>query len=636
MLHIKNEDNDARKYHARFNSHFEDIKTLYEELYAGHPKQMDAFAMLTKSLSAAHIERPEYLKSRDEEKEPELHWFLSNKIAGMSVYVDRFCGDLKNLEHKLPYFKKLGINLLHLMPLMQSPDEESDGGYSVSDFRKVDARFGTLEDLKKVEQKMKTAKMFLLMDIVFNHTSDQHEWALKAKAGDKEYQDYFYMYDHRDIPDQFDKTLPEIFPESAPGNFTYSKECNKWVMTIFHNYQWDLNYSNPIVFVEMLNTAFFYANLGVDILRIDAPAFIWKQVGTSCQNLPKAHTILCLLKLCVQVSTPGMVLLGEAIVAPKEIMKYFGSGLYTGKECDLAYNATHMALQWDALATGDTRVMLAAQSEILKKPFGTSWITYTRCHDDIGLAYDDEMIYQAGYDGYQHRKYVKNYYSGSHQGSPSRGALFSVNHKTQDARISGSLASLCGLEKAMEESDPAHIATSIDKILLMQAHSFFIGGIPMLFYGDEMGSINDYSFLKDPSKKYDNRWMHRPVFDWEKNARIDIEGTIEQRIFSGTQKLISIRKKLAAFSDFKNLTWIHAHNIHIAVYQRSLNGKNICCLFNFGIKPSALTGHTFMERLPEGKLLYDHWAEKYFTLGQKEDNITIGPYSFHILEAVDR
>ncbi|MBC7868396.1 MAG: alpha-amylase, partial [Gloeobacteraceae cyanobacterium ES-bin-316] len=408
------------------------IHFLYNELYGKHVAAN--FTTLLETIINAYKKRSSTAKNRDEEKETSGNWFLSNQLTGMSLYVDRFCGNITNLAGKLDYFKKLGVNLLHLMPVMQSPAGESDGGYAVSDFRKVDERFGTLEDLKLLQKKMGKEHMYLMMDIVLNHTSDRHTWALKAKKGDARYQDYYYMSNDPDYVKEFGKSMPEIFPESAPGNFTWNEECGKWVMSVFHSYQWDLNYRNPAVFVDMLDTIFFYANLGVDVLRIDAPAFIWKEKGTTCQNLPKAHTILQLIKQCVQVATPGMAILGEAIVAPKEILKYFGTGLFTAKECDFAYNATQMALQWDALATGDTRVMLAAQHELLQKPYGTSWITYTRCHDDIGLGYDDYMIESAGFNPFEHRKFLKEYYAGIRPGSPAKGALFSVNPITQDAR----------------------------------------------------------------------------------------------------------------------------------------------------------------------------------------------------------
>lgn len=441
---VANRDN---LFYTRFIANAAAIHELYHQLYGQHPSGAVHYPKLLQTIAKAYNDRPTDIRQKDREKEARNGWFLSNQLAGMSLYVDRFCGNLHNLGSKLPYFKKLGVNLLHLMPIFQSPAGESDGGYAVSDFRQVDERFGNLGDLQQLRTKMASENMYLMLDIVLNHTSHRHEWAEKAKKGDTAYQDYFYMYPDRTLPDAFDRTMPEVFPETAPGNFTYVPECQRWVMTVFHNYQWDLNYTNPAVFIEMLDTVLFYANLGVDVLRIDAPAFIWKQLGTTCQNLPETHTLLRLIKQCVQVATPGMALLGEAIVAPKEIMKYFGTDQYRARECDFAYNATHMALQWDALATGDTRVMLAAKNELLQKPLGTSWITYTRCHDDIGLGYDDSMIAQAGYEPYAHRQFLKEYYSGTFPGSPAMGALFSVNPKTQDARISGSLASLCGLEK---------------------------------------------------------------------------------------------------------------------------------------------------------------------------------------------
>ncbi|MGZ8558082.1 MAG: alpha-amylase family protein, partial [Chitinophagaceae bacterium] len=602
-------------FFARFMANTSVIFDLYMKLYEHHPKAEQYFQELVQVIIKAHIDRAATLKERDLYKSESDHWFLSNEITGMSLYVDRFCGNIKNVETQLDYFEKLGVNFLHLMPMFESPENESDGGYAVSDFRKIDKRFGVLKDLRQLQEKMQKRNMYLMIDIVLNHTSHHHPWAKKAKDGDRNYQDYYYFYNDRSLPDQYDQTMPDVFPESSPGNFTYIPECNKWVMTVFHHYQWDLNYNNPQVFVEMLDTIFFYANLGVDILRIDAPAFIGKQLGTTCQNLPQAHTILRLIKQCVQVAAPGMALLGEAIVAPKDIMGYFGNGEFTARECDFAYNATTMALQWDMLATADTRVMLAAQHELLKKPTGTSWITYTRCHDDIGLAYEDYMIQQAGFVPFEHRKFLKNYYSGNHAGSPAKGALFSSNPKTGDARISGSLASLCGLEKAVEDKDEQAIDVSIKKILLMQAHSFFIGGVPMLFYGDELGYTNDYSFLKDPGKSYDNRWMHRPVIDWEKNKKINKQGSVEQRIFSGTQKLIALRKKLSVVADHSNLTWLTPHNIHVAGFLRSSGNDKLFGIFNFNSQPSFLTWYAFKEQNIEWSYLFDHWKGKKYSIG---------------------
>ena len=619
-------------FYTRFIANATAVHALFHEIYGQQENHNIFFDELIRLIARSYVNRPVALKKRDEEKDEQGIWFLSNSITGMSLYVDRFCDDIKTLETKLDYFKKLGINFLHLMPVFESPDGESDGGYAVSDFRKIDKRFGTVKDLLHLQKKMRHENMYLMLDIVLNHTSQKHEWAMKAKQGDKKYQAYFYMFDNRTLPDQYDRVMPDVFPESSPGNFTYQEDIKKWVMTVFHSYQWDLNYQNPAVFLAMLDTIFFYANIGVDILRIDAPAFIWKQAGTSCQNLPQAHTLLRLIKQCVQIAAPGMALLGEAIVAPKEIMKYFGTGLYTAKECDVAYNATHMALQWDALATGDIRVMLAAQHEILQKPYGTTWITYTRCHDDIGLGYDDYMIRQAGYNSFEHRTFLKNYYSDSYFDTPAKGALFGSNPKTGDARISGSLASLCGLEKALDKNDAALIEVAIQRILLMQAHSFFLGGIPMIFYGDESGYTNDYSFLNDSGKSYDNRWMHRPLIDWNKNKKSDEAGTVEYKVFSSIQKLIRIRNKIHAVGDYKNLTWLTPHNIHIAGYLRTFEDQKLYCLFNFKNEDSYLTWFAFKEHGPAPSSLYDHWGEREISVGNDTEYLKLKPYQFMLLE----
>jgi amylosucrase len=565
-------------------------------------------------------------------RKKQTDWFLSNELVGMSLYVDRFCGTLKAMPEKLNYLVNLGVNLLHLMPLFKSPADESDGGYAVSDFREVESHLGTLNDLIFLRSEMERLDMNLMIDIVLNHTSNQHEWAIKAKNGDKYYQQFFYMFDNRDLPDAFDRTMPDIFPEVAPGNFTYIPELNKWVMTVFHNYQWDLNYTNPFVFVEMLKNIFFYANIGVDILRIDAPAFIWKQLGTKSQNLPQAHTLLCLIKQCVVLATPGMALLAEAIVAPEEIINYFGKGKYIAKESDFAYNATQMALQWDAMATGDVRVMMNSQHDILQKPYGTSWITYTRCHDDIGLGYNDYAIRKAGFDAYQHRKFLKEYYSGEYPGSMAMGALFGVNLKTQDARISGSLASLCGLEKALTENDKNAVETSVKKIILMQAFSFFIGGVPVLFYGDELGYTNDYSYLEDESKNYDNRWMHRPKIDWKKNDKFNTKGTVEKKIFTLTKELIGIRKNISVLADKNNLTWLSTRNNHVAGFLRALADKRVYCLFNFYNESTAIDWRVFKEHGMEPAVLYDHFKKRNYTVGNDNEQLILEPYQFLILE----
>jgi amylosucrase len=326
-----------------------------------------------------------------------------------------------------------------------------------------------------------------------------------------------------------------------------------------------------------------------------------------------------------------MAILGEAIVAPAQIMEYFGTGRFATHECDFAYNATQMAVQWDALATGDIRVMHHAQNELVRKPKGATWLTYTRCHDDIGLGYDDWMIEQSGFNPYDHRIYIKNYYSGGIE-SPAVGALFAVNPKTQDARLSGSLASLCGLEKAISSKDAAAIQTSIDKITLMQAQSMFVGGVPMLFYGDEAAYTNDYSYLQDSGKSYDNRWMHRPLIDWKKNAAVDSLNTVENRVFSNLQKLIKLRKSLKVVADLKNIHWLEVHNNSIIGFERYLNGEKVYFLFNFSAQPQEVTYYMLGAFGERATAMKDLWSGKTIQIGMDHDHLAFVPYQFYVLK----
>lgn len=628
----------SRKGHTTFckelDQHLPELQARHAELYGHLEDWEERFGEWLLVIASAYLGRGQDLKKRDLAKANEGNWFLSNQLAGMSLYVDRFAKNLKGVSHKLDYLEELGINFIHLMPLFESPEGASDGGYAVSDFRKVDPRFGSLEDLRSLRKTMHARGMNLMLDIVLNHTSDQHAWALRAKAGEKAYQDYYYLYDNRWIPNQYEAAMPEIFPESSPGNFTWNEDCQKWVMTVFHSYQWDLNFRNPFVFNEMLATIFFYANEGVDLLRIDAPAFIWKETGTTSQNLPQAHQLLQLIKLAVKLATPGMAILGEAIVAPEFILDYFGRGAQAGKECDFAYNATQMALQWDMLATGDTRVMLQGQGILSQKPPGCSWISYVRCHDDIGLGYDDWMIQQAGKDPYLHRNFLKEYYSGTFPHSPARGALFSSNPKTGDARISGTLASLCGLEAATWAQDPHQIQTAIQKIILMQAFSIFQGGLPMLFSGDELGYLNDYSYEQDPGKSYDNRWMHRPRMDWEKANRRKVNGSIEQRIFSAIQRLLAIRKSLPVLADTETVHWIQTDTSQVAGFIRVLEGQQVLVIGNFSLQGVTLGRDVFQQSGFDSSSIWDHWAGAAFNPGSNAGYLTLESYEFRVLEAM--
>ncbi|MFC1546061.1 alpha-amylase family glycosyl hydrolase, partial [Pseudomonadota bacterium] len=353
---ILNQDR-MRYFYTRLGANFYAIHSLFQLLYGDREDFNEQMHKLVETMAMQYIARPESLRKPDLDREDDHNWFLSQQWVGMALYSDGFAENLQGLNAKLPYLQELGINMLHVMPVLDCPPGRSDGGYAVRDFRRVDERIGTLKDIEALAASMRKREMLLTLDVVLNHTSDEHEWAQRAQNGEKAYQDYFYVFDDREMPDMFEETMVEIFPETSPGNFTWDEKMGKWVMTSFNSFQWDLNYGNPAVFIEMLEIIFHWANHGADIVRLDAVAFLWKKIGSNCQNEREAHLILQLFKDCCQVTAPGVLFIAEAIVAPVEVTKYFGEDAINAKECEIAYNATFMALLWDAVATKKTELL---------------------------------------------------------------------------------------------------------------------------------------------------------------------------------------------------------------------------------------------------------------------------------------
>jgi len=582
---------NLRHFYTRLGANFYAIHSLFQHLYGQRDDFRERLIDLVEVMASRYIERSDELERRDMDRERDHNWFLGQQWVGMALYADGFADTLRGLTSHLPYLQDLGVNMVHVMPMLLCPEKASDGGYAISDFRRIDPRIGTLEDLDELAASMRRRDMLLTLDVVVNHTSDEHEWARRARAGEEKYQDYYYVFPDRDIPDMFEETMPEIFPESAPGNFTFDEAMGKWVMTVFNKFQWDLNYSNPAVFIEMVDIVLTWANHGADIVRLDAVAFLWKKIGTACQNEREAHLILQMMKDCCQVTAPGLLFIAEAIVAPSEITKYFGEDAIIAKECEIAYNATLMALLWDAVATRNARLLnlgLASQPAKLDR---ATWLNYVRCHDDIGLGFDDADIISAGYDPAAHRAFLVDYFTGAFDESPARGKPFGRNPRTGDARISGALASLVGLESALERDDAEGIERSVRLILLLHSVILSYGGIPLLYYGDELGTVNDYSYLDDHAKASDTRWIHRPRIDWQQAERRHRHGTVECRIFEGIKRLIAVRKGIGAFADFNNRELVACGNEHLLVYVRSNPADaadTVVVVANFDARPQHL------------------------------------------------
>lgn len=571
----------VRRLRRHFPRLFARLHRLYGHLY-------DFFYHLEHILGTATtmwLEREDELKGLDALREHNPLWFQSNRMVGGVGYVSLFAGDLNGLRERIPYLKELGITYLHLMPLFRCPEGDNDGGYAISDFRQVDPSLGTMEDLARLARELRQHGISLVLDFVLNHTSDEHEWALKARAGDPEYGDFFYVYPDRQMPDAIERTTRAIFPDEHPGRFTYRPRMKKWVWTTFHSYQWDLNYGNPAVFDAMAGEMLFLANQGIEVLRLDAVAFLWKRVGTSCENLPEAHVLIQAFNALVQIAAPATVFKSEAIVHPDEVAKYISP-----EECPLSYNPLLMALLWEALATRDVRLLRNSMKKRFPIPAGCAWVNYIRCHDDIGWTFSNEDAAELGISGDDHRRFLTRFYTGRFEGSFAAGVPFQEDPLTGDARVSGTAASLAGLEKALQEDNPLYIDHAVRRLLMLHGVLVTLGGIPLIYLGDEIGQLNDYGYRESPEKDGDSRWVHRPSFTWKEAEERNLPESVRGRLFQGLLRLLRIRKQTPAFSG-GDTDFVDPGNDHVFAWFRQSEEWSVMCLANFSEHPQTLAAN---------------------------------------------
>lgn len=565
-----------QEFERRMARHYDELKWLYCELYEN---RMDMFEDLCKNLNNIYADRKADLKKQDRVREQDPEWYKKNDILGMMMYVNAFAGNLKGVKEKLDYVQESNVNYLHLMPLLESPEGKSDGGYAVSDFRKVQPELGTMEDLESLADECRKKGISLCMDFVMNHTSEEHEWAKRARAGEREYMDRYYFYDNYDVPSQFEQTVPQVFPTTAPGNFTWLDDMKKFVMTTFYPYQWDLNYWNPVVMNEMVYNMLNLTNKGIDVIRIDAVPYIWKQLGTNCRNLPQVHNIVRMMRMICEIVCPGVLLLGEVVMEPEKVVPYFGS--VEKPECHMLYNVTTMATTWNTVATRDARLLRQQMDIINRLPKDYVFLNYLRCHDDIGWGLDYGWLGQFGINEVAHKKYLSDFFTGNYKNSFARGELYNADPASGDARQCGTTASLCGIEKAAYEKDEEATKRAIRYDLTLHAYMLTQSGIPVIYSGDEIGQENDYTYHEDPKKWEDSRYLHRGDFQWDKAELRHTKGTIPGEMFEGLSKLETIRKSHPVFESTADCRTVDTWDDSILGLIKEKNGEKLVALFNF-------------------------------------------------------
>lgn len=591
------------------------IRELYMKLYHNEPALNDLFECMDKYKA----ERSKDLLSMDKKQR---NWYFGQDIVGMTLYTDLFAGNLKKLSQKIDYFNDLGITFLHLMPLLKPREGENDGGYAVEDYRNIDPRLGSMEDFLKLVKELRKNNIKVCIDYVINHVAKEHVWAQEALKNDKLKQDYFIMFDTDEMPNRFNRTVPEVLPDKCPGNFTYYPEIKKYVFTSFSEFQWDLNFQNPYVFNGMTDNLLFLANLGINMIRLDAIPFMWKQVDTTCRNLDPIHDLLKMFNLIKEEVCPSLALLGEAIVEPQEIVKYFGNE--TDPECEVMYNANLMVDIYNAFAARDVR-LITIDANRFQIPHRGTWMNYVRCHDDIGWGFNEQAIKSFGLDPYLHKQFLIKFYGNEYPGSFSKGEMYQFNPLTHDARTNGTLASLLGLEKAIDTKQEYRRYESIRRINLAHAVILTYRGFPLIYSGDEIASLNDQSYKLDPDKKLEGRWVHRPFFDWKRSKNKDILGTVEYDVYQNLKNLIEIRKKLPYLQGQANQYALDLNNQSVLGIIRQIKSQTFFALFNFSEQTQWVkTDH--LRQLFNGAMAVDLIQGRRFNLN--DETIELSPYEY--------
>ena len=560
---------------VRRKRHENELHEKYMQLY--HNEQ--CYEELMQSLEEAYQNRPAELRRLDNKREKEPNWYRNRNMLGITMYPKLFAGGLNGVIEHLDYLSEQKITYLHLMPLLKMPHPYNDGGYAVEDFKQVDPEIGTNEELEKLTKELRKRGISLCLDVVMNHTADTHEWAMRAKRGEQEYMDRYQCYETREIPDQFEKTMPQVFPETAPGNFTWCEEMHRHVLTTFYPYQWDLNYGNPRVFNEMMYNFLFLANQGMDVIRIDAVPYIWKELGTPCRNLKQVHTIVRMMRMIAEIVCPSVVLLGEVVMEPEKVVPYFGT--VEKPECHMLYNVTTMATTWNSIATRDIRLLKKQMDIVNSLPKQYTFLNYLRCHDDIGWGLDFATLKEWDMDEPSHKRYLNDFFTGKHPGSDSRGELYNDDPVTQDARFCGTTASMCGIEAALFEKDDEKLKRGIREDLMLHAYMLTQSGIPMLYSSDEIGRLNDYSYKEDPDKAADSRYIHRGAFQWELAGKRNSKSSVEGQIFQTLSRMEQIRSQESVFDKDCDVYTYDVHDDSILCILRQKGNERFIGIFNF-------------------------------------------------------
>lgn len=558
---------DAR---ARYGTCAAPLQACLASLYGERADFGAWFGDLMDAVGRAMAARGAPLQALDAERLARPDWFTRADMLGYSAYVAQFGGDFAGVAARIPHLRELGVRYLHLLPFLKARAGENDGGFAIASFDEVDPALGSMADLEALAARLREAGISLCSDFILNHVADDHPWARAAIAGDAAMRGYFHVYPDRTVPDRFERHLGDVFADAAPGNFTHVAALSGHVWTTFYPFQWDLNYANPAVFTAMVTSLLGLANRGIDVFRLDSTAFLWKREGSNCMNEPEVHALLQAIRALVAIAAPGVLLKAEAIVATRDLPAYFGSA--AAPECQLAYHSTLMTASWAALAEQDVDLLHQVIAATPALPPAASWLSYVRCHDDIGWRH---LLAEAGSEA--RLAAIARFYNDA--GGYARGVAFQAGAGASLHATNGTAAALTGADSAASAHEQRD---AVRRLLLLYGVALSFGALPVLNMGDELALANDDTYLRDPARAHDSRWVQRARFDEAAHARRHDESTLAGAAFTGLRRLLRLRARHPALA-------ADAPRTLLVTGQRALlalaRGDRFLALSNFSAQP---------------------------------------------------
>jgi amylosucrase len=607
--HLLNAVPQARRAEAerRYAAHGPALRTCLQSLYGDTPGFEQWYGSLLSAIGELHGARSPALTELDTARAAQPDWFMGQQMLGYCSYVDRFGGDLRGVAARIPHLQELGVRYLHLLPFLKMREGENDGGFAVASFEEVEPRFGSNADLEALTGALRSAGISLCSDFILNHVADDHAWARGAREGDQRLRGLFHVFPNRSKPDAYERTLGQVFPQAAPGNFTFVPALDGWAWSTFYPYQWDLNWSNPEVFSAMAATLLRLANRGIEVFRLDSTAFLWKREGTNCMNQPEAHLILQALRALASIAAPGVLLKAEAIVPMRELPAYFGQAAQP--ECHIAYHSSLMAAAWGSLAEQDASLVRSVVAGTPPLPPQASWLSYVRCHDDIGWNVLRAEAAEGGHDAQARLAAISRFFAGA-EGSFARGEAFQSSDPHAAHGSNGMAASLAGLEGAGGDAE----VLALRRLLLLHGLVLGFGALPVLYMGDELGQTNDYSFRQRPDRAMDSRWLQRPMLDEQRFAERHDSSTQSGRVYAALRSLVAARQRLPALAAGEPRSLLPSAPQVLALQR----GPAFLALYNFSGKPQQFT-------------LEGQWTDA-IKRGALSGEITLAPWAMHWLE----